>query len=98
MIPDPETPWRSIKTAPRDGTPVDLWIMGEAAEVEFYCPLSYRHPDRVHRSGRVTNVRWIEGDWRPVAGLHRLHGLGALPVSILYWCPLWQPPQVFADA
>jgi hypothetical protein len=89
---EPSNFWRPIETAPRDGTAVDLWVTGEAAEVEFYCPLSYRHPDRVHRSGRVTNVRYIDGDWRPVAGLHRLHGLGTLPISILYWRPLPDPP------
>lgn len=88
-----ETAWRSIETAPRDGTPVDLWIVGDPAEVEFYCALSRRHRDRVHHEGRVTNVAWRDGDWRPICGLHRLHGLGSLPISILWWMPTPEPPQ-----
>jgi hypothetical protein len=53
--------WRTMDSAPRDGTPIDVWL-GNASEsdVDFYCTKGSR---------RSPGWIWSNGKFRPVAGL-----------------------------
>ena len=66
--------WQPIETAPRDGTPVDLWAYGKREEADFYCGgkpfIRRRKGSRVLWEGRVFNMRWCDG-WRSCLGLMR---------------------------
>lgn len=85
-IDDPEHP------APRDGTPIDLWVIGDPQNVEFLTDQSVRSADRVSREGRLTNWRWGGGDWCLKTGLTPLYGLRMYDCVAIHWRPLPAPP------
>ena len=84
------TEWQPIETAPRDGTSVDLWIVGDPESIVFYCPVSKRHRDRVRREGRISDVWWHDGAWRPKSGTAKLFPIDA---EITHWMSLPEPPK-----
>lgn len=78
-----KSPWRPISEAPKDGTPVDVWMSGE------------RHADvkwgefEPYGLGGVTWT-WLysnhQGYWVPLVGRDRLH-------EITHFMPLPEPPE-----
>jgi len=85
--------WKLIDRAPKDGTPVDLWIVGDGDSVQFLTDFSKVDPDRKKLQGRTCGWRWIDGDWRLKAGLTPLMGLRAHGVVATHWMPLPSPPR-----
>jgi len=49
--------WNPIETAPRDGTFVDLWIVGRPDEVDFYAPLAKQMSNSRMHQGRACHYR-----------------------------------------
>lgn len=43
--------WKTIDSAPKDGTWLDLWIVGPAGDVSFYTSVPYGQ-------GRICDYRW----------------------------------------
>lgn len=89
--PDASNGWRTIDSAPRDGTPVDLWIVGDWAEVHFYA-LAVETNDQW--GGRTPEWQWEvrkpnPGKWYPRGGL----GVALSPEVVpTHWMPLPAPP------
>lgn len=76
----PSTDWRPINTAPRDGTPINVWL-GDADQDDatFYC---------------VRGTRFSAG-WAFHAGKFRpIGGLPGIPVSVqpTHWTPVPDGP------
>ena len=86
--------WRPIETAPKDGTIVDLWIVGGDDMVDFYAPTAKKKPRSPERCGRAPNFRWQhklpnQPNWYPVGGL----GYSLSPeVRATHWMPIPDPP------
>ncbi len=84
--------WQPIETAPKDGTPVDLWVSSEAAElVSFYCNgLDRFNRKSRKREGRVTAMCWEHRG--PNKGWYSVGGLPgfAMTCEPTHWMPL--PP------
>ena len=91
--------WQLIKTAPTDGTPVDLWIVScagghDADSVDFYTDGLAKYNNKTRRrEGRACNKRYEkraggEG-WYTVGGLSTM----ALTVEATHWMPLPAPPE-----
>jgi hypothetical protein len=84
--------WQPMETAPRPEhgrrKVVDLWCVGDRESIEFYCPEFCGVKDEKLWQGRVNNCYWLDGAWRPQAGL-RLHGLTVTPIA---WMPLPSAP------
>ena len=95
MAGDLMTGWQPIETAPKDGTIIDLWIIGGDDTVDFYSPTAKKIPLVPKRCGRATNFRWMHKppnapNWYPVEGL----GYPLSPVvDAIYWMPLPEPPK-----
>jgi hypothetical protein len=71
--------WQPIESAPKGRHDVlDLWCVGDCEDIKFYCPVSYGVKDQMLWQGRVTNVQWVNGAWRPKSGL-LLHPLTVTP-------------------
>lgn len=85
--------WRPIKTAPKNGTPVDLWIVGNPDSVDFLTTFSALTPDRKSRHGRICDYRWVNDDWRIKAGLMPLMGLRMHDCVATHWMPPPEPPS-----
>jgi hypothetical protein len=91
--------WHPIATAPRPSHGrkkyVDLWCVTDDHEsAKFYfgatmCGVK----DQMLWQGRVTDVYWLDGAWRPGTGL-RMHGLTVTPT---HWMPLPAPPHQETD-
>ena len=87
--------WQPMETAPKDGTPVDLWIIGPGDEVDFYCPEAGKVPGKPVRHGRATSFRWAkkaanQANWYPSGGL----GYPLSPsVLAIAWMRLPDPPS-----
>lgn len=75
-----ESGWRSMESAPRDGTKIDLWT---------FWPPSENDPPKGGR--RIADAIWHESvrDW--YAGNFYLHQYAAKPVAT-HWQPLPTPP------
>lgn len=54
------TGWRPIADAPRDGTPVDLWIVGVDRTVDFYSPTAEKVKGKPLRHGRACDFVWAQ--------------------------------------
>lgn len=87
--------WMPIETAPKDGTPVDLWIEGADNVVDFYTPLATKVPGQPKRHGRLPDVRWMHKkpnapNWYAIGGL----GMSLSPeVTPTHWMRPPQPPE-----
>jgi hypothetical protein len=80
--------WRLIDTAPLDGTPVDLWVVG--ADAPHYSPETIVR--NALPEGRLTDVRFFDGKWRTKAGVGRKEGI---PLTPTYWMPRPDAAPVF---
>lgn len=91
-----EEGWRPISEAPRDGTPVDLWIVGARDEVSFYAPIPTKQGKQW--GGRGPICRWGHNppnapNWYPVDGLEAISGYPISPtVKVTHFRPLPPPP------
>jgi len=63
--------WRDISTAPKDGTVIDLWVIGLVPGRVVNCrwgtplPASYKFPDQwVAENGLALNKRVTATHWR----------------------------------
>lgn len=83
--------WQPIETAPKDGTPVDLWLLATGEnDVEFYSPTAS------NREGRSADWRWEKrgpnrANWYPLGGFS--YPLGP-EVKATHWRPLPAPPAL----
>jgi hypothetical protein len=87
--------WQPIETAPRSEgrrKVIDVWCVTDDHEsAKFYFGASMSGvKDQMLWQGRVTDVYWRDGAWRPVCGL-QLH---ALTVTPTHWRALPDPPEV----
>ena len=81
--------WQSIDSAPRDGTVVDVWLIGSLSDIEFYCSSPPQKVGRGKYCGRSAGWMWLVDKWRPF-----LSGLN-MPTFIqpTHWRPLPSPPD-----
>lgn len=88
--------WQPIGTAPKDGTIVDLWIIGGDATVDFYSPTAVKIKGQPARHGRSPNWRWEMRAPNP-GGWYSPDGLTGYPIStavrVTHWMPLPAPPN-----
>jgi len=91
--------WQPIETAPRPTRGrrkvIDVWcVTDDLASAKFYFMNTCRGvKDQMMWQGRVCEVYWLDGAWRPATGL-RMHGLTVTPT---HWMPLPESPlSVFA--
>ena len=86
--------WQPIETAPKDGTPVDLWVVSQpdgcdADSISFYCNgLDFFNRKTRRREGRVTDMRYEkrgpnEG-WYKVGGLPGGMAMVIEPTHFMY--------------
>jgi len=82
--------WQPIETAPKDGTPVDLWLVSnETCDIDFYSPTASK------LQGRSTDWVWEKrgpnsANWYPLGGLGYPLGPEVTPT---HWMPLPVPPE-----
>ena len=89
-----EEGWRSMDSAPRDGTVIDLWIEGPDNMVDFYSPTATKVPKKPLRHGRSPNWRWAKSGPNP-PNWYQPDGLGfplSPDVTAIAWMPLPPPP------
>ncbi len=86
--------WQPIESAPRDGSPVDLWIEGPDDTVDFYAPLAHKVKGKPLRHGRTTHWRWMQNAPNPAAW-YPLGGLG-YPLSPDVRATHWMPAETAA--
>lgn len=89
--------WQPIETAPRPTRGrrkvIDVWAVTDDHEsAKFYfgntmCGVK----DQMLWQGRVCEVYWLDGAWRPATGL-RMHGLTVTPT---HWMPLPDAPRAY---
>ena len=86
--------WQPIETAPKDGTVIDLWIVGSDDNVDFYSSTARKVRNKPFRVGRATCFRWEQRGgnppaWYPIAGL----GYPLSPeVDPTHWMPIPEGP------
>jgi len=66
--------WKPIDSAPKDGTLIDLWIVGANDTVDFYSDNAKKVKGKPLRHGRACGFRWWQNppnapNWYPVQGL-----------------------------
>lgn len=73
--------WRPIEEAPKDGTPIDVWLgrPEDDGAIDFYC---------VDGSRRSCAWSWHRGKFRPIGGLVTL-----VFVQPTHFRPLPPPPE-----
>jgi len=84
--------WQPIETAQK-GIYVDLWCVGDASDISFYCAGHSKVKGVALWQGRATDWRLDpDGKWRAAQGL-------GLPLSIkpTHWQPLPDPPESAAS-
>ena len=90
------TEWQPIESAPKDGTIVDLWIVGQDDTVDFYAATAAKIKGKPLRHGRTTNFRWLHKPPNEPAWYPHPCGLGMYPlapeVTVTHWMPLPLPP------
>jgi len=84
--------WNPIETVPRDGTFVDLWIVGQPDEVDFYAMLPTKMSKSRMHHGRACEYQWAskhghEPEWYGAGGLG--HPMLLEPT---HWMPLPSGP------
>ena len=89
------TTWQPIETAPKDGTLVDLWIIGPDSTVDFYVLSARKIKGKPLRHGRATCFRWEHRppnrpNWYPAGGLSYPLSPDVTPT---HWHPLPEPPE-----
>ena len=86
--------WQPMESAPRPESGrrkvIDVWCVTDDHEsAKFYFGNTMSGvKDRMMWQGRVCEVYWLDGAWRPATGL-RLHGLTVTPIA---WMPLPDAP------
>ena len=93
--------WQPIETAPRDGRPVDLWVVSnedgtDANDVSFYCcGLDGDNSRTGRREGRVTSMCWETRSGSPSGGWYSVGSLPGYPMSVdaTHWMPPPTPPE-----
>jgi hypothetical protein len=90
--------WQDIATAPRPSgrrKVIDVWCYTDDHEAaKFYFGASMCGvKDRTMWQGRVCDVYWRDGAWRPVGGIQH-HSLTVTPT---HWIDLPAPPSVAVD-
>ena len=86
--------WQPMETAPRPERGrrkvIDVWCVTDDHEsAKFYFGNTMSGvKDQMLWQGRVSEVYWLDGAWRPATGL-RMHGLTVTPT---HWMPLPEPP------
>lgn len=86
--------WQGMETAPKPTggrrRVIDVWCVTDDHEsAKFYFGATMSGvKDWMMWQGRVSEVYWHEGAWRPAGGLMR-HGLTVTPIA---WMPLPDPP------
>jgi hypothetical protein len=72
--------WKTIESAPVDGTIIDLWCVGDPSDIKFYTG---------HRKkcGRVADC-YFDERWRHYLGLTRCMGLTVTPT---HWMKIEKP-------
>ena len=90
-----EQTWQPIETAPRPPSNsrrkiIDVWCVTDEIEAaKFYFGATCCGVEgKTMWQGRVSEVYWLEGAWRPAGGLLR-HGLTVTPT---HWRPLPEAP------
>lgn len=87
--------WQPIETAPKDGTRLDLWIVGPDDTVDFYSPTARKMRGLPRRHGRAPNFVWQhrlpnQPNWYPLGGL----GYPLSPeVTPTHWMPAAGTPK-----
>lgn len=87
--------WQTMESAPKDGSLVDLWIIGPDDTVDFYAPNARRAKNRISREGRTTDMQWLHKhtntpNWYPAGGL----GYPLAPeVTPIFWNQCHAPDQ-----
>lgn len=70
--------WQPIETAPKDGTPVDVWVVGYSDE-----------PMRITNASFGNGHWWFYDDH----DAHQIDGnAGCLPSEVTHWLPIPEPP------
>jgi hypothetical protein len=77
------TEWQPIETAPKDGTLVDVWVIGYSNEPK-------RFTDAWFSEGH-----WWYAEWAPDCEVHALdlNDEHTLPSEVTHWMPLPEPPK-----
>lgn len=93
--PAPPLDWQPIETAPKPPSGrrkvIDVWCVTDDLEAArfYFGETCSGVKDRHLWQGRVSEVYWLEGAWRPATGL-RMHGLTVTPT---HWMSLPDPPR-----
>lgn len=84
--------WQPIETAPKDGTPVDLWCVNEVDAIRIE---DGSHPVGVRLTDCWWEGEWMrlmdDGYWDPVEG-EPGGAYGLPPWTPTHWMPLPEPP------
>jgi hypothetical protein len=86
--------WQPIETAPKDGTPVDLWIVGSDNNVDFYSQTARKVKGKPLRAGRSPDWVWHhkspnKPNWYPLGGIA---GFPLMPgIEATHWRAITSP-------
>lgn len=82
-----ESVWRTIDSAPEDGTHFLAWCVCVADELD--------EDDRIIAKDVIEEYAVVAYGWRPGAGFVTFPWRGSVPVNVKYthWQPLPEPPK-----